>query len=142
MLNRFFICELVADRTETLNYLKNKWKNIPQVSQYINTLLDNDIPPRDIDQCLEIIAYELDGLLLQMKIGSALTAKLYDIQKKAKPKDPAIVLKSCREAYRVFKEHGRATWGPELIETEEELIEKYREILTEEEIQSILKGEE
>ena len=77
-----------------------------------------------------------------MKIGSALTAKLYDIQKKAKPKDPAEVLKGCRTAYKVFKEYGRATWGPELIETEEELIEKFKEILTEEEIQSILKGDE
>lgn len=142
LLNRFFICELVGDRKETLNYLKNKWKNIPQVSLYINTLLDNDIPPRDIDQCLEIIAYDLDGLLLQMKIGSALTAKLYEIQKKTKPKDPAEVLKSCREAYRVFKEYGRATWGPEFIETEEDLIGKFREMLSEEEIQSILKGDE
>ena len=142
LLNRFFICELVGDRKETLDYLKNKWKNIPQVSQYINTLLDNDIPPRDIDQCLEIIAYEMDGLLLQMKLDEALTLKLYEIQKKAKPKDPAEVLKGCRTAYKVFKEYGRATWGPELIETEEELIDKFKEILTEEEIQSILKGDE
>lgn len=142
LLNRFFICELVGDRKETLEYLKNKWKNIPQVSQYINVLLDNDIPPRDIDQCLEIIAYEMDGLLLQMKLDEALTLKLYEIQKKAKPKDPAEVLKGCRTAYKVFKEYGRATWGPELIETEEELIEKFKEILTEEEIQSILKGDE
>ncbi len=142
LLNRFFICELVGDRKETLDYLKNKWKNIPQVSQYINVLLDNDIPPRDIDQCLEIIAYEMDGLLLQMKLDEALTLKLYEIQKKAKPKDPAEVLKGCRTAYNVFKEYGRATWGPELIETEEELIDKFKEILTEEEIQSILKGDE
>ena len=142
LLNRFFICELVGDRKETLEYLKNKWKNIPQVSQYINVLLDNDIPPRDIDQCLEIIAYEMDSLLLQMKLDEALTLKLYEIQKKAKPKDPAEVLKGCRTAYKVFKEYGRATWGPELIETEEELIDKFKEILTEEEIQSILKGDE
>lgn len=142
LLNRFFICELIRDRKETLDYLKNKWKNIPQVSQYINELLDNDIPPRDIDQCLKIIAYETSSLLLQMKIGSALTRKLYEIQKKTKPKDPAEVLKGCRIAYKAFKEYGRATWGPELIETEEELIEKFREILTEEEIKSILEGDE
>lgn len=142
LLNRFFICELVGDRKETLDYLKDKWKNIPQVSQYINVLLDNNIPPRDIDQCLEIIAYEADSLLLQMKLDEALTLKLYEIQKKAKPKDPAEVLKGCRTAYKVFKEYGRATWGPELIETEEELIDKFKEILTEEEIQSILKGDE
>lgn len=142
LLNRFFICELVADRTETLNYLKTKWKNIPQVAKYITELLDNDIPPRDIEQCLEIIAYNLDGLLLQMKLGSALTAKLYDIQKKVKAKDPAEALKACREGYRLFKEYGKATWAGEFIETEEELIEKFSEILSEEEIQSILKGDE
>lgn len=142
LLNRFFICELVGDRKETLDFLKNKWKNIPQVSQYINVLLDNDIPPRDIDQCLEIIAYEADGLLLQMKLDESLALKLFEIQKKAKPKDPAEVLKGCRTAYKVFKEYGRATWGPELIETEDELISKFKEILTEEEIQSILKGDE
>lgn len=142
LLNRFDICQLVSDRKETLEHLKDKWKNIPQVSQYINTLLDNNIPPRDIDHCLKIIAFNKSSARLQMKLGSALTAKLYEIQKKAKPKDPAEVLKGCRTAYNVFKEYGRATWGPELIETEEELIEKFKEILTEEEIQSILKGDE
>lgn len=142
LLNRFFICELVADRKETMDYLKTKWKNIPQVTKYIDELLNNEIPPRDIDQCLEIIAFELDGLLLQMKIGSTLTRKLYDIQKKVKAKDPAEALKACREGYRIFKELGHATWAGEIINTEEELMEKFSEILSEEEIQSILKGDE
>lgn len=142
LLNRFFICELVADRKETMDYLKSKWKNIPQVAKYISELLDNEIPPRDIDQCLEIIAFEMDGLLLQMKIGSALTRKLYDIQKKVKAKDPAEALKACREGYKIFQELGHATWAGEIIKTEEELIEKFSEILSEEEIQSILKGED
>lgn len=141
LLNRFFICELVGDRAETLEYLRTKWKNIPQVAKYINVLLDNEIPPRDIDQCLEIIAYEMDGLLLQMKIGSALTAKLYDIQKKVKTKDPAEALKACREGYKLFKEYGRAQWAGEIIETEDELFEKFREILSDEEIESIRRGE-
>jgi MoxR-like ATPase len=142
LLNRFFIAELVSDRKETMDYLKTKWKNIPQVTKYINELLNNDIPPRDIDQCLEIIAYELEGLLLQLKLGSALATKLYDIQKKVKIKDPAETLKACREGYRLFKELGHATWAGEMIETEEDLIEKFSEILSEEEIQSILKGDE
>ena len=141
LLNRFFICELVGDRAETLDYLRTKWKNIPQVAKYINVLLDNEIPPRDIDQCLEIIAFEMDGLLLQMKIGSALTAKLYDIQKKVKTKDPAEALKACREGYKLFKEYGRAQWAGEIIETEDDLFEKFREILSDEEIESIRRGE-
>lgn len=142
LLNRFFICELVADRKETMDYLKNKWKNIPQVAKYIDVLLSNDIPPRDIDQCLEIIAYyEMDGLLLQMKIGSALTAKLYDLKQKVASKDPAEVFKLCREGYQIFKEHGYVKWASEQLRTEEEVLERFREILSEEEIQAIIKGE-
>lgn len=141
LLNRFFICELVADRKETMDYLKNKWKNIPQVAKYIDVLLNNDIPPRDIDQCLEIIAYEMDGLLLQMKIGSALTAKLYDLKKKVASKDPAEVFRLCREGYKIFQEHGYVVWASEQLRTEEEVLEKFREILSEEEIQAIIKGE-
>lgn len=141
LLNRFFICELVADRKETMDYLKTKWKNIPQVAKYIDVLLSNDIPPRDIDQCLEIIAYEMDGLLLQMKIGSALTAKLYDLKKKVASKDPAEVFRLCREGYKIFKEHGYVVWASEQLRTEEEVLERFREVLSEEEIQAIIKGE-
>ena len=142
LLNRFFICQLVSDKTETMKYLKTKWKNIPQVAKYIDVLLKEDIPPRDIDQCLEIIAYEMDGLLLQMKIGSALTAKLYDIQKKVKTVDPAEVFNACKEGYKMFKDIGHATWAGEIITDEEDLLERFKDLLTEEEIKSIVKGEE
>ena len=95
LLNRFFIYELVDNKKDTMAYLKAKWKNkIPQVAKYIDVLLNNNIPPRDIDMCLDIIAYEKNGLLLQAKIGSALTAKLYDLQKKVKTVDPAQALKA------------------------------------------------
>jgi len=142
LLNRFFICQLVSDKTETMKYLKEKWKNIPQVTKYIDVLLKEDIPPRDIDQCLEIISYEMDGLLLQMKIGSALTAKLYDIQKKVKSVDPAEALEACREGYKMFKENGKVMWAGEYITEEEDLLERFRDILNEEEIKSIVKGDE
>lgn len=142
LLNRFFICQLVSDKTETMKYLKEKWKNIPQVTKYIDVLLKEDIPPRDIDQCLEIISYEMDGLLLQMKIGSALTAKLYDIQKKVKSVDPAEALAACREGYKMFKEMGKVMWAGEYITEEEDLLERFKDILNEEEIKSIVKGEE
>lgn len=142
LLNRFFICQLESDKKETLQYLKNKWKNIPQVVKYIDVLLKEDIPPRDIDQCLEIIAYDMDGLLLEMKIGSALTAKLFDIQKKVASVDPAQILAGCRNGYKLFKENGIVQWGPEDFTDEDALIEKFREVLSEEEIQSIIKGVE
>lgn len=142
LTNRFFIAELSIDRAETKAYLKTKYKNIPQVVKYIDLLLDNAIPPRDIDQVLEIISYDLDGLLMQMKIGTALTAKIYDIQNKVKSADPAKTLKLCRESYRIFKEDGIVAWAGDEIEQEEELLDKFREILSEEEVQSIVKGVE
>ena len=142
LLNRFHIFEVVADRKDTKDYLKAKWKNIPQVAKYIDVLLNEDIPPRDIDDVLEKIAYEKAPEWIESKIGSALTAKLYDIQKKVKSVDPAQTLRLCKEAYRIFKEDGQAAWAGELIETEDDLLEKFREILSAEEVASIVKGEE
>lgn len=141
LLNRFFVYELVDSRKDTLDYLKKKWKNIPQVAKYINVLLDNGIPPRDIEACLDIIAYEKNGLLLQAKLGSALTAKLYDIQKKVKTIDPAETLKLCRKAYEIFQEDGEVAWAGESITTEEELLSRFSDILSDEEIKGIVKGE-
>ena len=142
LLNRFFICQLVSDKDETLKYLKDKYKNIPQVAKYIDVLLKENIPPRDIEECLKIIAYEQDGLLLQMKIGSALTAKLYDIQKRVKSVDPAKIFTGCKDGYKSFKDNGYVQWGPERITDEDELLDRFREVLTEEEVKSIVKGVE
>ena len=140
--NRFNVFEMKSSRKDTKDYLKAKWKNIPQVVKYIDVLLDENIPPRDIDGILEVLAYEMDGLWLQSKIGAPLTEKLYDIQKKVKSIDPAMTLKLCRQSYEIFKEDGIVQWAGENIETEEDLLDKFREILTEEEVQSIVKGEE
>ena len=107
-------------------------------------MLDAEKSPRTVDECLEIIQYEpeLSGLLLQSKLQSALTAKVLDIQKKVKTADPAKTLKLCRQSYEIFKEDGIVQWAGEEIETEEELLDKFSEILSEEEIASIVKGEE
>ena len=140
--NRFHIFEMKSSKRDTKNYLKAKWKNIPQVVKYIDVLLDENVPPRDIDEILETIAYEMDGLWISSKIGSLLTEKLYDIQKKVKSIDPAQTLKLCRQSYEIFKEDGIVQWAGENIETEEDLLDKFREILNEEEVQSIVKGEE
>lgn len=140
--NRFHVFELKSNKTDTKNYLKTKWKNIPQVVKYIDELLNNDIPPRDIDEVLETLAYEMDGLWISSKIGSALTAKLYDIQKKVKSVDPAKAFKACKETYEAFKENGRVLWAGDYIEEEKDLLDEFSSILSEEEIKAIVKGDE
>ena len=144
LVNRFFPFELECSKTDAKNYLKKKYRNIPQVVKYIDVMLDAEKSPRTVDECLEIIQYEpeLSGLLLQSKLQSALTAKVLDIQKKVKTADPAKTLKLCRQSYEIFKEDGIVQWAGEEIETEEELLDKFREILSDEEIASIIKGEE
>lgn len=144
LVNRFFPFELECSKTDAKNYLKKKYSNIPQVVKYIDVMLDAEKSPRTIDECLNILQYEpeLSGLLLQSKLQSALTAKVLDIQKKVKTADPAKTLKLCRQSYEIFKEDGIVQWAGEEIETEEELLDKFSEILSEEEIASIVKGEE
>lgn len=144
LVNRFFPFELECSKIDAKNYLKKKYKNIPQVVKYIDVMLDADKSPRTIDECLNILQYEpeLSGLLLQSKLQSALTAKVLDIQKKVKTADPAKTLKLCRQSYEIFKEDGIVQWAGEEIETEEELLDKFSEILSEEEIASIVKGDE
>lgn len=144
LVNRFFPFELECSKIDAKNYLKKKYSNIPQVVKYIDVMLDAEKSPRTIDECLNILQYEpeLSGLLLQSKLQSALTAKVLDIQKKVKTADPAKTLKLCRQSYEIFKEDGIVQWAGEEIETEEELLDKFSEILSEEEIASIVKGEE
>ena len=139
--NRFFVYELIPNKKDTTEYLKKKWKNIPQVAKYIKTMLDADISPRDIDLCLDILAYEKNGLLLQAKLGTALTTKIYDIQKGIKSLDPAELLKNARKVYEQFKEDGEVMFGAETVTTEAELRTKFEEFLSEEEIAGIFKGE-
>ena len=141
LLNRFFICQLASDKTETKNYLKKKWKNIPQVAKYIDLMLDENIPPRDIDLCLEIISYD-DSLLLSLKLGDALTAKIFDIKEKVKTGvDPMQALNTYKQGYELLKKNGYVKWAGEKITTTEEYIQIMKGILSEEEIQSIIKGE-
>lgn len=144
LVNRFFPFELECSKTDAKNYLKKKYRNIPQVVKYIDVMLDAEKSPRTVDECLNILQYEpeLSGLLLQSKLQSALTAKVLDIQKKIKTADPAKTLKLCRQSYEIFKEDGIVQWAGEEIETEADLLDKFREILSEEEIASIVKGEE
>ena len=142
LINRFYVFELVASNKDTTNYLKAKYKNIPQVAKYIRVMLDNDISPRDIDEVLKNLQYDYSSRFIEAKIGSALTAKLLDIQKGIKNLDPAELLTNARKVYKQFKEDGEVMFGAETITTEEELRVKLSEFLSDEEIAGIMKGGE
>lgn len=142
LINRFYVFELVASNKDTTNYLKTKYKNIPQVAKYIRVMLDNDISPRDIDEVLKNLQYDYSSRFIEAKIGSALTAKLLDIQKGIKNLDPAELLTNARKVYKQFKEDGEVMFGAETITTEEGLKVKLSEFLSDEEIAGIMKGDE
>lgn len=144
LLNRFFVFELSNKTRETEAYLKAKYKNILQVAKYIKPMLDADVSPRDIDLCLDILQYEtnVNDLFLAAKLGTALTAKLLDIQKNVKNLDPAELITNAKKIYKKFKEDGSVMFGAETITTEDELKAKLTEFLSDEEIAGVMKGDE
>lgn len=142
LLDRFDPFVLVSNAKDTMDFLKKKYKNIPQVAKYIQAMLDNKINPRNIDHCLKMLQFDKNPLRLRAKLGIALTQKILDMQRGMKSIDPAERLKNVKKLYKIFQEDGIVTWGPDTINTEEELIEKFKEILTDEELASVLKGGE
>ena len=142
LVNRFFVFQLVTSNKETTDYLKKKYKNIPQVAKYIKTMLDANISPRDVDLALDILRYDYDAMFLESKLGTALTAKIYDIQKGIRNLDPAELIKNARKVYEQFKEDGEVMFGPETVTSEEDLKRKFEEYLSDEEIKGIMKGDE
>ena len=140
LMNRFFVFQLVSSDKETTEYLKKKYKNIPQVAKYIKVLLDAGISPRDVDLSLDILQYDYDAMFLESKIGTALTAKIYDIQKGIRNLDPAELIKNARKVYEQFKEDGEVMFGAETITTEEDLRQKFAEFLSDEEIKGVMEG--
>lgn len=142
LLNRFFVFELQPDKKDATEYLKKKWKNIPQVVKYIKAMLDANIAPRDVDLALDVLHYEHDGMFLEAKLGAALAAKIYDIQKGIRSLDPADMLKNARTIYNRFKENGEVVFGAETVTSEAELLSKFEEFLSAEEIAGITKGDE
>lgn len=142
LVNRFFVFQLVTSNKETTDYLKKKYKNIPQVAKYIKVMLDANISPRDVDLALDILQYDYDAMFLESKLGAALTAKIYDIQKGIRNLDPAELIKNARKVYEQFKEDGEVMFGPETITSEEDLKRKFEEFLSDEEIKGVMKGDE
>jgi len=140
--NRFFVFELEPSKKDATDWLKKKWKNIPQVAKYIKEMLDNKIAPRDIDLALDILQYEQDPMFLEAKLGEALTRKILDLQKGIKGLDPAELIKNARKVYNKFKEDGYVEFGMDIIRSEDELRAKFSEYLSDEEIAGVMKGDE
>ena len=105
-------------------------------------MLDNGIAPRDVDLALNILQYDHDGMFLESKLGAALTAKIYDIQKSVETLNPTELLNNAKTIYKMLKEDGQVTFGLDIITTEEELKHKLSDFLSEEEIKAVMKGEE
>lgn len=150
LLNRFYIAELVANRKDTEEYLATKWANkLPGVKRYLTELLDQDIPPRDVEEMLDNLVCEYTPLLMQMKLGEPLTRKILEIKDSIKKDeafknmDPAKKLKRAKAAFEALKTYGSVEWNLEQIETEADLVKIFTTEfgLSEEEIASITKGE-
>lgn len=142
LLNRFFVFELTPNKKDATNYLKNKYKNIPQVAKYIKVLLDANIAPRDVDLALNILQYDYDGMFLEAKVGTPLATKLLDLQKGMRSVDPAELISNARAIYSQFKEYGSVIWDGRTITEEAELKTCFEEILSEEEIKGVMEGED
>lgn len=52
------------------------------------------------------------------------------------------LLEGLKRVYKLFQEGKQIMWAEEDIETREQLLGKFREVASEEEIASIVKGEE
>ena len=144
LLNRFFVFKLKLSRKDATDYLKEKYKNIPQVAKYIKEMLDNDIAPRDVDLALDVLQFDHDGMFLEAKLGTALTAKILDLQKEIASLDPTQRLKNAKEVYEQFKKDGIITFGVESVTKKDELIDIFKKFLglNDEEIAAVLKGDE
>ena len=52
------------------------------------------------------------------------------------------LLNGLKQVYEIFQKEKYVMWAGEDIDTEEKLLEKFREVLSEEEINNIIKGVE
>jgi hypothetical protein len=144
--NRAIIYELLPNAKDTKDFLSSKYQEIPCVGRYIQAMLDDKIPPRDIEMALKLLAYQIkyEGHThgLEAKLGSGLAQQLMDIKNKVKSNDPMKVFNSAKKAYATFKENdNKLKSGSKYITTEEELFAKFKELgLSNEEIEAIKKG--
>ena len=67
-----------AKENEEREYFKLKWEDIPHVEDYINILMDANIPAKTIESCLQIIHDNFDPIFMEASIGKELTDEIYD----------------------------------------------------------------
>lgn len=142
LLNRFYVFELIPSKQDAFIYLKDKYTDLKFADKYIEVLLDNDIAPRDCDEVLNVIATDDDPLFIEAKIGEALATKLVDIKNNIKTIDPIQLFNNAKKIYHIYKENGKVSFGKKLITKEEDLLQEFKKLLSEEEITAIVKGSE
>lgn len=146
LLDRFYVMKLKPSKKDATDYLKKKYKNIPQVAKYIKVLLDANINPRNTERVLaDMLEFKADdpalSILMESKIGSALTTKILELQKGIRSLDPAEMLKNAKTVYEQFKEDGEVLWAGETVTTETVLKSKFEDLgLSDEEIAGIFEG--
>lgn len=146
LLDRFYVMKLKPNRQDTIDYLKNKYRNIPQVSKYITTMLDGGINPRNTELVLkDMLELKTDpalSILMESKIGQALATEICNIQENIKSVDPSEMIKHAKTAYERLKTRGEVKSGDKMITTVEEFKESLSAYLSDEEIEAVLKGDE
>jgi tRNA1(Val) A37 N6-methylase TrmN6 len=60
----------------TTEYFKEKYKDIPQVDEYIKIMIKAKINPRDIEHVLDIIAHKADPIFIEAKLGPEMALKI------------------------------------------------------------------
>lgn len=161
--DRFYTFRLVHNDKDTIDFLSKKFKNIPDVKSYIKVMLENKINPRNIEQVLNnILCYikatndkkltknEEDinlGLdqLLKSKLGDSLAIKIKNMYNDIATIDPAQLIKNAKQAYKQFKEEKSIAIKKDdktaRITTDEEFKEYLSGMLSDEEIEAVMKGE-
>lgn len=143
LVKRFCPFELKPSIKDATEYLNKKYKDkIQRVGKYIKVILDAGYDPRTADEVLDMLHYN-QGLLMESKIGTALTAKLLDLKNNISNIDPAKMLSNCRKAYKLFVEDGEIDWGGVTVTNVEVLKSHFKDLgLSDEEIAGIMKGDE
>ncbi len=146
--DRFYEFELVSDKDETFKYLTTKFKQLPQVKQYVNLLNTNNISPRNIENVLSLLVQDEPAISMPMetKIGGGLTAKILEIKNKVDVRPvitPTQRIEAGRNIWKTYKKTGFFLAGLIELTNDEEVINYLREQgLTDEEIAGIIKGGE
>lgn len=146
LLDRFYVVKLLPSMQGATDYLREKYKNIPQVHKYIRAMLEGGANPRTTEQALkDMVDFGDDpilAILLGCKLGEALSRQVLDLRENIRSVDPEALITQAKLVYKRLLERGEVRCGLEMVTSVEELKRKFAEYLSEEEIEAVMKGEE